>query len=144
MPKLTRTVLLEVPASAAFAVVADVEAYPEFLPACDSVEVLSHKEDGLIAKVTATGKGMTTAFVTRNVHMPDEALEMRLVEGPLQHLLGKWAFKALGDHGCRVTLDLEYEVGGMLGVLLSGVAEKVADRMVDAFCQRMRRLASGV
>lgn len=141
MPRLTRTVLLEAPAAAAFAVVADVEAYPQFLPACDAVRVLANREDGLDAKVSVSAKGIKADFVTRNVHAPNTWLEMRLVEGPLQHLLGRWEFKALGEHGCRVTLELEYELGGMLGRLLSGMAELAADRMVDAFCERIQTQA---
>ena len=45
MPTIRKSALLEVPVELAYAVVADVEAYPEFLPSCDGVQVLSRADD---------------------------------------------------------------------------------------------------
>ena len=43
--EITRSCLLLAPATVAYSVVADVEGYPEFLPACESVTVLTRDQN---------------------------------------------------------------------------------------------------
>ncbi len=136
MPKISRSALLEVPVALAYGVVMDVEAYPQFLPGCDAVKVLQRLEDGLHAEVSVTGLGMTQTFVTANKHQA-ETITMNLVRGPLKALAGEWHFSEIGDRGCRVQVNLAFEVDGMLGGMLIPIADRVANKLVDAFCERI-------
>ncbi len=143
MTRLSRSALLEVPAEIAYQVVADVTRYPEFLPGCEQVEIKKTRKDGLVAKVTVSGKGLTQSFVTTNTHTPNSIL-MSLKEGPFKSLEGAWYFSPIGDVGCRIEVRLVFEAKGLLARMLSGLAENVANRMVDAFTQRIVDVASGV
>ena len=136
MIRLSRSALLPVAPAAARAVVLAVERYPEFVPGCDGVRVLERTAEGLIAEVRVSGKGLTESFVTRNVHAEDR-VEMVLVEGPLRTLAGRWTFVPIGDAGCRVQIDIDFEAGGLLGRMLTPVADRVANRLVDAFSERI-------
>lgn len=143
MARVERSLLLLVPASAAYQVVADVQAYGEFLPGCDSVEVLQERtlEDGVsevTARVTASARGLRQEFVTVNRCQPFERIQVQLQEGPFDRLDGCWTFKPVGDEGCRVELDLEFIAKGLLMKTLSGVLGSVSDRMVDAFAERIQ------
>ena len=143
MARVERSLLLLVPASAAYQVVADVQAYGEFLPGCDSVEVLQERtlEDGVsevTARVTASARGLRQEFVTVNRCQPFERIQMQLQEGPFDRLDGCWTFKPVGDEGCRVELELEFIAKGLLMKTLSGVLGSVSDRMVDAFAERIQ------
>ncbi len=145
MTVLTRSSLLMVPANVAYDVVNDVASYPEFLPGCDSVELLvlgvkdGERDEGQVrARVTAGAKGMTYSFVTTNTCVLYERIEMTLDEGPFEVLEGSWIFKVLSDEGCRIDLTLEFVAQGMLSRLLSPMANAVADRMVAAFTQRIQ------
>jgi ribosome-associated toxin RatA of RatAB toxin-antitoxin module len=139
MTILNRSSLLMVPANVAYDVVNDVASYPEFLPACDNVELLTSTGDAQVrARVTAGAKGMTYTFVTNNTCVVNERIEMTLDEGPFEVLEGSWVFKALSDEGCRIDLTLEFVAQGMLSRLLSPMANSVADRMVTAFTQRIQ------
>ena len=142
MNRIKKSALLEVPVELAYQVVVDVEAYPQFLPGCQAVEVLSRTEQGLEAKVTVTGAGMTQKFVTANRHTPN-VITMSLKRGPFKSLEGVWHFNAIGDLGCRVEVDLSYEVDGMLSVVFSPIADVVANKLVSAFCQRMDDVRTG-
>ena len=133
------------PVEVAYDVVADVAAYPEFLPGCRAVTIESpmNAAGELVASVQVAGKGMQEHFVTRNTHVPVERVTMSLREGPFRTLEGAWTFKALGDDGCRVDLDVRFEARGMIATLLSPMAEGIADLMVDAFVERIETIHSG-
>ena len=137
MRTLERTALLEVTPSVAYAVVVDVMRYPEFVPGCKAVEVLETSDNGLVAKVAVAGRGLHETFVTSNRHMLHESVVMSLREGPFERLEGQWQFTPLGEVGCRVDLRIEYQPKGMLTRLLSPIADRVANRLVDAFSERI-------
>jgi len=134
---LERSALLEVTPSVAYAVVIDVLRYPEFLPGCEAVEVLETTVSGLVAKVAVAGHGLHETFVTANSHQPHESVLMSLQQGPFERLEGQWSFTPLGEIGCRVDLRIEYVPKGMLARLLSPIADRVANRLVDAFIERI-------
>lgn len=142
MKKITRSALLEVPVELAYQVVVDVEAYPDFLPGCERVEVLKRTDTGVEVKVTVSGAGIKQKFVTVNRHDPN-MITMSLKKGPFKALEGAWHFTQIGDRGCRVEVDLEFEADGMLATLFTPIADVVANKLVDAFCERMDTVQTG-
>lgn len=143
MHKLIRTALLEVPASAAYQVVIDVVQYPDFVPGCKTVHVLETSETGLVAKVSVAGRGLHESFITTNQHRLDESVLMTLREGPFERLEGEWLFTPLGEVGCRIELRIEFQPKGVIARLLSGFADKIANRLVDAFVARILAIHGG-
>ena len=117
----------------AYAVIVDVVQYPTFLPGCEAVQVLETTADGLIAEVAVSGKGLHESFITANVHRPGESVVMSLQEGPFEYLQGQWQLTPLGEVGCKVHLIIEYVPKGVVARVLSGLAERIANRLVDAF-----------
>lgn len=142
MTVLTRSALLMVPVNIAYGVVNDILSYPEFLPGCNNVELLAGQDASsaeiVRARVTAGAKGMTYSFVTSNTCVENERIAMTLDEGPFEVLDGNWFFKAVSDEGCRIDLSLEFVAQGVLARLLSPMAGSIADRMVEAFTQRIQ------
>ncbi len=141
MTRLERSALLEAPVALAFEVIADVASYPEFLPGCQAVKVLETSASGLVAEVSVAGRGIHESFVTANEHRPGEAIVMSLRDGPFERLEGEWLFTRLGELGCRVDIRIEFVPKGIVARLLSGFADRLANRLVDAFSQRITELA---
>ena len=144
--EIARSCLLLVPASVAYSVVADVEGYPKFLPACKSVTVLSRSEDAhglecVEVRVVASKAGANFELVTRNMGLLNESIGVSLVEGPFEALQGEWRFKALGEEGCRVDFSLTFVANKLLSRLINPIAHAVADRLVDAFSHRITQTA---
>lgn len=139
MPVIHRSALLPYPAASMFDIVCDVPRYPEFLPWCSSSAILEDHGHELVAELELKARGVRERFATRNRLFPHERIELHLVSGPFRTFEGQWRFHPIGaDAGCRVELDLEFElagVGALLGAF-SGVFGNAADRMVDAFCGR--------
>ena len=113
MRKVKKSALLEVPVELAYKVVADVTRYPEFLPGCDSVEVKKQSDNGLEARVKVSGMGISQSFVTKNTHEAS-TISMKLKEGPFQSLDGRWHFSSIGDVGCRIDVEIDYELDAAL------------------------------
>ena len=142
MSRVKKSALLEVPVELAYKVVADVARYPEFLPGCDSVEVRQQNESGLEARVKVSGMGITQSFVTKNIHEAS-SISMKLKEGPFRALDGRWHFSSIGDVGCRIDVEINYEFDPALTMILGSMADKIANKVVDAFSQRIDQAASG-
>lgn len=120
-----------------FALVSDVDTYPEFLPWCSAARTLSHVDDEVQARIDFSVSGVSKSFTTRNRLVANEAILMQLVDGPFSRLEGGWRFEPLGDAGCKISLDLEYDFSSRLVSMVTGpVFNKIANSLVDAFRQR--------
>ena len=124
-----------------FRLVDRVEDYREFLPWCASAEVHERSTDHLLASIDIAKGPVRKRFTTRNTRHPDTRIDIRLAEGPFRHLQGHWHFRALGEAGCKVELDLDFELSsGLLRKLLGPIFAEIANTMVDAFCRRAREV----
>lgn len=137
MRKVNRSALVPYSAEDMFALVADVEAYPSFLPWCSAVEV--HSRDGIVVEATLElhRGGLRKRFRTRNTMQPFERMDLDLVGGPFRHLSGGWRFTALGEQGSKVALELEFEFDSrLLDLMIGAYFEDICNRLIDAFTQR--------
>ncbi len=137
MKTLHKSVLVAHSARRMRELVEDIEKYPAFLPWCDHATILSAEGQVVRASIRIRYRGLNTAFTTENHGLADQAIEMRLVEGPFRTLLGVWRFGALDNHASKVTFDLSYEFSNMAIALIAGpVFHKISDELVDAFVRR--------
>ncbi|RMH33416.1 MAG: type II toxin-antitoxin system RatA family toxin [Gammaproteobacteria bacterium] len=143
MPKVHRQALLPYPPEALFDVVHRVEDYPVFVPHIRDVVVTPVAENELIARVQLDSAALGGFFATRNRWERPHWLKMQLEEGPLSYLQGQWRFEAVGDSGCRVTLDLDFDFANrLIGLAFSRVFGHLVGQLFDAFVQRSREVCS--
>ena len=115
----------------------DVEAYPEFLPWCNQAEIHNRTEDSVEATLELHKGAVSNKFTTRNSRTEFEAIGLALIGGPFRHLAGGWKFKELGDDGCKVMLELEFEFESRLVDMMFGsFFEEICNSLVDAFTKR--------
>ncbi|MEO9275434.1 type II toxin-antitoxin system RatA family toxin [Marinomonas sp. 5E14-1] len=121
-----------------FALVNDVDAYPEFLPGCLGSKLISQTATEIVASLDV-GKGpVKQSFTTRNTLEQYNRIEMALVSGPFKTLHGVWAFTELSPTSCKIMLSIEFELSGMLKFAFGGVFSQVANAMVDSFSKRAK------
>ena len=122
----------------AFEVVDQIDAYSEFLPWCAESRVLQRTETEVIATLVLAKSGIRQSFTTKNQLMRPKVIGLSLVDGPFQQLEGGWVFDALGDAGCKISLEMRFEFSSKLMDQTFGrVFGVAADRMVDAFTARL-------
>lgn len=140
MKTIHKSVLLWHSAPEMFALVIDIERYPQFLPWCDQGEVLERSDHGMVARVGMAISGLRQNFTTRNTHVADQQVLMTLVDGPFSKLDGVWEFTPLGDgaqRACKVDFKLTYGfASSALAALVGPVFDKIAGSLVDAFVKR--------
>jgi len=140
MKTIHKSVLLWHSAHEMFALVTDVQHYPEFLPWCERGEVLESHAQGMTARVSMAISGLRQSFTTRNIHVNDREVRMSLIEGPFSRLDGCWVFTPLGDgsqRACKVEFRLSYGFASQaLASLVGPVFDKIAASLVDAFVKR--------
>ena len=139
MKQVRKSVLLWYSPAEIYRLVTAIERYPEFLPWCERVEVLSREERNVTAKLHLAYSGLRHAFTTRNETVPDESVRIGLVDGPFSLLDGTWNFVPLGSGGnaCRIEFDMRYAFkSGPLELVLAPVFDRVANSFVDAFVKR--------
>jgi coenzyme Q-binding protein COQ10 len=129
-----------------FALVIDVEAYPEFLPLCTGLRVLRRSQDGskaiLLAEMQIGYKAIRERFTTRVTCDPaSHHVLVEYVDGPFRYLTNSWAFEDHEDGGCQVNFHIDYEFKSrMLGVLMGAMFDQAFRRFADAFERRADRL----
>jgi ribosome-associated toxin RatA of RatAB toxin-antitoxin module len=120
-----------------YALVCDVESYPDFLPWCTGAEILSQDDAEICGRVEFAVGGVSRSFATRNRLVQDEEIGMQLLEGPFSQLHGRWRFEPLGDEGCKISLFLEYDFSSkVVGMVVGPVFNQIANSLVDAFQKR--------
>ena len=120
-----------------YALVNDIEKYPEFIPWCIESEVIDPTDQELKARLCFTGHGFTKSFTTHNRLEKDKSIEVRLVEGPFKQLEGLWVFEDMGDGRSRISVNMSFEFSNrMVGMLIGPVFQTAADSLIDAFKQR--------
>ena len=144
MASIDKSVLVRHSAPSMFALVADIESYPRFLPWCGGSRVIARQGDRVTAEVDINFLGLKQSFTTENdQHAPDR-IDLRLVKGPFSSLDGDWRFTPLADDACKVELTLNYDFNNFLLQRLVGpVFHQIATTMVDSFVKRADELGRG-
>jgi ribosome-associated toxin RatA of RatAB toxin-antitoxin module len=144
MKTVHKSVLIWYSPQEMYALVTDVNQYPQFLPWCDHASVVDQDTLGMTAEVGIAFAGVRQTFITRNVHTESSRVDMQLVKGPFSKLDGQWNFLPLGDgsqRACKVELSLNYGFdNATLAKLVGPVFDKIAASMVDAFVKRAQQV----
>src|SRR4051812_21455924 len=106
MPKFENHRPVKHSAADMYALVADIETYPQFLPLCDGLTIRSRRErDGkelLVADMSVGYKAIRETFTTQVLLNPaEQAIDVKYVEGPFKYLDNKWLFEDTST-GCIV------------------------------------------
>ena len=137
MADVDRSAIVAYSANRMFALVEDIESYPQFLPWCERTVVLSREPGRTVATLHVNIHGLRQHFTTENVNQPGTSIHMKLVEGPFRNLDGHWSFTDLGPGGCKIEFRLHYEFGvDLLGRAMGPAFHRIADRFVEAFVRR--------
>lgn len=139
MTKVSKKADVTYSAKQMYALVSDIETYPEFLPWCTKTNILQQKGESLTASVSVSMGKIKQSFTTRNVMKVNDSIYMKLVEGPFKELTGHWHFRDNDDGKCSVSLDMQFEFKNKIVKHAFGAAfKKITDSMVDAFIERAR------
>ncbi|MDW3095122.1 MAG: type II toxin-antitoxin system RatA family toxin [Gammaproteobacteria bacterium] len=137
MSSVSRSAIVPFSATQMYALVNDIESYPNFVPWCSKSSSKKISENEKQAALYFSRGAIKTSFTTRNTLSPDESIELHLVDGPFSQLHGSWKFVDIDGDGSHVKLDLEFEISNrMLKIALETFFSQICDRLVTSFVQR--------
>lgn len=124
-----------------YALVLDVQKYPQFLPWCLAARVKSQTESELTADLII-GFNMFRETFTSYVEFDSDKLEIdvRYAEGPFKHLTNNWKFLPHED-GCEIDFYVDFEFNSrLLQSVIETLFTEAVRRMVRAFEARADKL----
>lgn len=150
MPRFRTKRRVQHAATEMFALVADVEAYPKFLPLCRDLRLRETQEtpDGkkvLIADMEVGYKALRETFTSRVTCDPKNlSIQVEYVDGPFKHLENQWRFVETGPHSCTVEFDIAYEFRSRaLALVVGGMFDAAFRKFAEAFEQRANVVYGG-
>ncbi|KUF12354.1 type II toxin-antitoxin system RatA family toxin [Pseudoponticoccus marisrubri] len=145
MPTHSETRTLPYTAAQMYDLVADVGAYPEFLPWTAAARIRSRKDEGdhevMLADLVISFKVFRERFGSKVTLWPGEnRIDTEYLDGPFKHMISKWAFRDV-DGGCEVSFFVDFEFRNRI---LQGAAGMffydAMQRIVRAFERRAAAL----
>jgi len=145
MPKHSE--IRDIPFSAAqmYALVADVEKYPEFLPWCAAARIGSRKTQGegevMEADLVISFKVFRERFGSTVRLRPEiSQIDTEYLDGPFRYLKSSWVFTDTAA-GCSVDFHVDFEFRNVvLRKLIGVVFDTAMRRIVRAFEERAAAL----
>jgi coenzyme Q-binding protein COQ10 len=145
MPTHAETRILPYTAQQMYDLVADVAAYPQFLPWTAAARIRSRQgcgdHDIMLADLVVSFKVFRERFGSRVTLWPERKLiETEYLDGPFHHMISEWAFRDVED-GVEVSFFVDFEFRNRL---LQGAAGmffyEAMQRIVRAFEKRASEL----
>ncbi len=139
MPKHSEKRLSPHPPELLFALVTDVERYPEFLPWVRAVRILERGENHFIAEMVICFKGLTESFTSEVACSPTHAITIKLIKGPFHHLLSHWHFRKK-ENATAIEFDIDFKFRSkFLEKIIGGLFSKAVNTLVSAFETRAQQ-----
>ena len=141
MTTISRQASVEYSCQQMYSLVADIDAYKNFLPGCVE-SIINHDNGGQVrATLRFQHKGVSLAFTTINQNTVDRLIEMELIEGPFKHLQGKWSFIPVDGDSCKVELEMDFDFSNRLyASMFKPAFNRVALSLLDAFIERAHQM----
>ncbi|HVY18512.1 MAG TPA: SRPBCC family protein [Bauldia sp.] len=125
-----------------FALVADVETYPQFVPMCEKLTVRARSREGerevLVADMTVAYAIVRETFTTKvTVDRQALAISAEYINGPFHHLDSRWTFVPEGERACLVRFAIDYEFKSrVLSAVMGATFESAFRKFGEAFEKR--------
>ena len=129
-----------------FALVGDVERYPEFVPWITSMRVWNRVDDGagltgVDAEAQVGFSFLRERFSTRvRRDAAQRLITVSLISGPFKRLVNHWGFTA-HTSGTKVDFDIDFEFKSkLLTTMLTSNFDHAVQRLLECFEDRARAL----
>ncbi len=124
-----------------FDMVADVGAYPEFLPWCIATRIRSSSETELVADMVIGFKMFREQFTSRVALERPGRIDVEYEKGPFKYLKNHWHFHVDKEGHCLVDFSVEFEFRShILEMAIGKVFTEAVHLMVNAFEKRAKTL----
>ena len=142
MPTHTETKVLPYSADQMYALVADVDSYPKFLPWNAAARIRSRQDipggEVMEADLVISFKAFRERFGSRVTLWPEmRKIDTEYLDGPFRHMRSNWQFRDRAEGGCEVEFFVDFEFrNALLQGIIGVVFNEAMHRIVRAFEKR--------
>src|SRR3954467_10295541 len=123
-----------------YALVADIERYPEFLPWCVGARIRERRDNVILADLIIGFSMFRERFTSCVTLNPPYRIDVAYTEGPFKYLNNHWIFEQIPG-GCRVDFFVDFEFKSrILQRVIEMLFHEAVRRMVAAFEHRAEQL----
>lgn len=124
-----------------FALVADVQRYPEFLPWVVATRIQSDSETEMVADMMVGFRALREKFTSRVKKDRPHRIMVEYLDGPLKRLSNTWDFAAQDDGGCVIDFCVDFTFRNAIFEAIAGqYLDRAFRKMVAAFETRAEKL----
>jgi coenzyme Q-binding protein COQ10 len=147
MASIQTTKLLCYPWSDLFNLVLDVKSYPEFVPHCREVRLLSRRmvepnTTIIVSRMTVGFSAFAVGYANRAIaDAIGRRISVEALDGPLRYLRADWRFEPLDGDRTQLHFSVNYEFSNpVLAAIASRVFAAMFCEIVNAFGRRAAHL----
>lgn len=147
MPHHSDSRIVPYSADQMYALVADIESYPQFLPWNSAARIRSRKpgpegNEVIEADLVISFKVFRERFGSRVTLWPaQKRIDTQYLDGPFKYLTSGWTFADQPEGGSRVEFFVDFEFrNAILGRVIGVVFHEAMVRIVRAFEERAKVL----
>lgn len=129
-----------------FALVGNVDAYPEFVPWIQSMRTWNARSEGEGVSLVDAQAGVGFAFLkekfSTRVRRDAAArqVDVQLLSGPFKHLANRWRFVEV-EGGTKIEFDIDFEFKSrLLSGMLAANFHHAVDKLMSCFEARAKSL----
>ena len=122
-----------------FRIVLDIKKYPEYIPWCSDIEILSKKNNEIKANMIVDYKFFPSQKFTSNVVFDLEKMSIKTtyVEGPLKDLATIWEFKNLKKNKSKILFKVKFEFKNFFHQKIAELFfPLIENKMINSFIKR--------
>jgi ribosome-associated toxin RatA of RatAB toxin-antitoxin module len=132
--KIKKSVIVPFSCEKMFDLVANINSYQNFLPWCSKSSSFIDENNHTIGNIEIDYLKIKTHFITKNINKAPYKIDMDFVDGPFNDLHGFWSFTPLGNNGCKIEFNLNYEFSNIIVEKIIGpVFNFITKNIIDCF-----------
>ncbi|MDO9431719.1 MAG: type II toxin-antitoxin system RatA family toxin [Phenylobacterium sp.] len=146
MPRHHIEKILPYTADQLFALVGNVDAYPEFVPWIQSMRTWNARSEGEGVSLVDAQAGVGFAFLKEKFSTrvrrdaANRQVDVQLLSGPFKHLANRWRFVEVAG-GTRIEFDIDFEFKSrLLSGMLAANFHHAVDKLMSCFEARAQAL----
>ena len=122
-----------------FKIVLDIEKYPQYIPWCTDIKILSKKKNNIKANMIVDYKFFPSQKFTSNVifNLEKMSIKTTYVEGPLKDLETIWGFKDLKNNKSKILFKVKFEFKNFFHQKIAELFFPLVEiKMIKSFIER--------
>jgi coenzyme Q-binding protein COQ10 len=149
MPKIVNKKFLPYGIDKLYAIITDVERYPEFIPWFKKITITAVTDSIITTDVTIEFMFIRDHYTSiAELKAPHEvegivkaSVVVTMVEGPFDHFITTWSLQGVDDESCLIEFECNFSFNNKLYDDLAGIALKPMNKKImDAFIKRVNNI----